>query len=209
MEMFYLVCAILGGTVMVCQFMLTLFGMGGDHDVGGHDVGHDLGGHDAGGHHGDGDQTAAHDAHASWLVGVISFRTIVAALAFFGLAGLGARAADVPPIPALALSAAVGFVAMMLVAYVMRMLGRLHAEGTARIERVIGSSGTVYLSVPGQKSGVGKVTVKVQGRTMEYAAVTASETEIPTGAKVVAVGVVGPGTVEVAPALEPERVSHV
>ena len=75
METVYLVCAVVGGTVLVCQFVMTLLGLGGDHDAGGdHDVAHDAGHHEAG-----------HDHDSSWLVGVLTFRTLVAALAFFGV----------------------------------------------------------------------------------------------------------------------------
>ncbi|HKB41952.1 MAG TPA: hypothetical protein VKD72_36330, partial [Gemmataceae bacterium] len=83
-EMVYLTCAIVGGTLLVCQFLLGLLGLGDHHDAAGdHDI-HDAGSHDAHGGHGD------HDAHNSWFVGVLTFRSLVAALTFFGLAGLAA-----------------------------------------------------------------------------------------------------------------------
>ena len=40
MDTVYLVCAILGGTLMLCQFVLALVGVGEHHDLGGdHDAG--------------------------------------------------------------------------------------------------------------------------------------------------------------------------
>src|SRR5262245_2950988 len=84
MEHFYLVCAALGGTLLVCQFVMGLLGFGGQHEFGGgdHDLGvdHEVGGHDA--HH-----DAAHDSSHAWFVGLLTFRTIAAALTFFGLGG--------------------------------------------------------------------------------------------------------------------------
>jgi hypothetical protein len=56
-----------------------------------------------------------------------------------------------------------------------------------------------YLSIPGAKAGVGKVHVNQLNRTVEYKAITAQE-QLPTGAKIVVVSVVGADTVEVAPA---------
>jgi hypothetical protein len=44
---------------------------------------------------------------------------------------------------------------------------------------------------------------------MEYQAITSDQNAIPTGTKVVAVAVVGPGTVEVSPVPSTERVAHV
>jgi membrane protein implicated in regulation of membrane protease activity len=190
--MLFGVCAIVGGVFLVGQFILTLTGLGGDMD--GHDS--DVGGHDV--HH-----DAAHDVHegsaASWFVGVLTFRTIVAALTFFGLMGLAGTWSAWDPALTLALSLAAGAASMFLLAYLMRSMHRLNADGSARIERALGQSGTVYLTVPGQRSGAGKVSVSVQNRTMEYRAVT-SQHPLTTGTKVVVVAVVGPDTVEVASA---------
>jgi len=221
----FLVCFLIGGTVMVCQFVLSLFGLGGHHDLGGdaHDVGgpelHDVGSHDAGGHEGAAEDASGHDAHghgsatghsgpANWLVGVLTFRTAVAALTFFGLAGLAAAQTTGDSWLVLAVALAAGAGAMFLVAWVMRSLARLNAEGTARIERAIGKSGTVYLTVPGNKEGVGRVQLNLQNRTVECAAVTAHAT-LPNGTKVVVTAVIGRDTVEVAPAPDTEKVTHV
>jgi membrane protein implicated in regulation of membrane protease activity len=216
----FLVCFLAGGTIMVCQFVLSLFGLGGHHDLGGdvHDVaGPDL--HDAGGHDGAGHDAAGHDDHGhgathtqpgigDWLVGVLTFRTIVAALTFFGLAGLAALQTELAPPWVLAVALAAGAAAMVLVAWVMRSLSRLNAEGTARIERAVGKSGTVYLTVPGNKAGVGKVQLNLQNRTVECQAVTLHPT-LPNGTKIVVTAVIGRDTVEVAPAPEPEKATHV
>jgi hypothetical protein len=89
----------------------------------------------------------------------------------------------------------------------MRGLHRLKSDGTARIERAVGQNGTVYLRIPAHKAGVGKVLVNVQNRTMEYQAMTNAD-ELLTGAPVVVVHVLGPETVEVAPAVTNERNIH-
>jgi hypothetical protein len=80
----------------------------------------------------------------------------------------------------------------------MRSLSRLQAQGNVRIDRSVGKTGTVYLTVPGKKAGVGKVHLNLQNRTVEYQAVTSQE-PLPSGAHVVVVGVVSADTVEVAP----------
>jgi hypothetical protein len=197
MDTFFLICLLLGATLMVCQFLLGLLGLGHhDTDVGGgHDIGHDVGGHDAHAH------DAAHDAHAAWFVGVLTFRSLVAALTFFGLAGLTALVNfQLDPGPALAVALAAGCAALLLVAYMMRALHRLKAEGTARIERAVGLTGTVYIPVPPQKGGAGRVMLNLQNRTVEYRAVSAQDRALPTGSKVVVTAIVSSDTVEVAPA---------
>lgn len=199
-ETFFLVCAIVGCTLLLCQFLFGLIGMGDHHDAAGgdHDF-HDAGSHDAHGDHGHhGDQSG----HHSWFVGVLTFRSVVAALTFFGLAGLTATVNfNQDPPRAMALALAAGAAALFGVAYLMRGLHRLRADGTARIERAVGSNGTVYLTIPAQKAGAGKVTLKLQNRTVEYQAVTPNQ-QLPTGAKIVVTAVLGPDTVEVIPATD-------
>jgi hypothetical protein len=207
----FIICAAIGGTILVAQFVMTLIGLGGhafDLDMSS-DIGHDFGGdfHADGGFHGDhaggGDHADATDhadqanQHCStWLFGIISFRTVVAALAFFGLAGLAARSADAPMPTVLGVSVGAGLAAMFAVYWMMRSLQALRAEGTVRILGSVGQHGNVYLRVPASRSGSGKIQFNLQNRTMEYLAVTAGP-ELPTGAKVVVVGVLNPTTLEV------------
>jgi tRNA A-37 threonylcarbamoyl transferase component Bud32 len=187
----YTICAVLGGTLLACQVVLSMLGLGHHHDIDGGGAEHDIGGHD---HHG-GDQ-ADHEAQGSWFVGVLTFRTIVAALLFFGLSGRAAEAANLELPTTLAVALAAGAAALFGVAWMMKMLYRLRADGTVRIDRAIGRSGTVYLSIPANKTGVGKVLLNVQNRTVEYQAVTPHQS-LPAGSPVVVLAVVNSDTVEV------------
>jgi hypothetical protein len=192
MDLLFLVCAIVGGTLLICQFALGLLGFG-HHDVGGHDI-HVEAPHDADHGH---DHDADHDHGHSWFVGVLTFRAVVAALTFFGLAGMAATSRGLEPLPSLGVALAAGAGALALVAFLMRSMARLRAEGNVRIDRAVGHTGTVYLSIPGHKAGAGKVHLKLQNRIVEYQAITALD-ELPTGSLVVVVSIAGPGTVEVA-----------
>ena len=195
METVYLVCAILGGTLMLCQFVLTLIGLGGHHEIGGDHDGDAGAPHQDVGHH----HEPGHSDENAWFFKLLTFRTIVAAVLFFGLAGLGASARIAePPLLPLLIAVAAGGAAMVVVAWVMQALAKLQSDGSVRIERAVGAPATVYLTIPAQKGGAGKVQVKVQNRLMEYQAITSQLQELPTGASVVVVGVVSPGTVEVA-----------
>ncbi|MGA2618833.1 MAG: hypothetical protein ABSF26_14570 [Thermoguttaceae bacterium] len=226
----FVVCAAVGATVLVLQFLLALVGLGGDAmgvDTP-HDFGHDLGGadHDFGAGEGDHDFTpgevhgdVAHDgsaaaghaeaqaqfqhsaasraAHGStWLFQVLSLRTVVAALAFFGLAGLAAQAAECPPLTTLSIAAAAGLGAMYAVYAMLRGMRSLRADGTVRIDRAVGRQATVYLRIPAQHKGAGKIQINLQNRTMEYLATTSGDA-IPSGATVVVTKVLGSDTVQV------------
>jgi hypothetical protein len=193
----YLTCFLVGAPLLVVQFLLGLLGFGhfhdtaGDHDVhgGDHDA-HASDHHDA---HGSGE-----DSYVTWFVGLLTLRTIAAALTFFGLAGMKASL-DLDWLLALAVAVAGGAAAFALVAWMMNLLNKLKADGTVRMERAVGKNGTVYLTVPAAKAGAGKVTLNLQNRTVEYQAITPAG-ELPTGAKVVVTAIVSADTVEVVPA---------
>ena len=73
---------------------------------------------------------------------------------------------------------------MLLVAWLFSLQAKLHQDGNVRPEGAVGKNARVYLTVPGQNSGKGKITVSLQERTAEYAAVT-DGTELPTGTDVI------------------------
>jgi len=188
MSLAFLVCAVLGGVILVCQFLLTLAGLGGEHDFdGGHHV-------EIGDHHGD----AHTDTGSTWFFNVLSFRALVAGVTFFGLAGLAVSANAAYAGYALSAGIMAGLLAMVSVAYLMGLLATLQSEGNVRIERAFGAVGVVYLTIPANGGGQGKVTVNVQHRTMEYAAVTESDQPLQTGATVLILGLAAPGVVKVA-----------
>ena len=49
METAFLICAIVGGTLLACQFLLALVGAGSHYDIGDHDL-HDVSVHEVAGH---------------------------------------------------------------------------------------------------------------------------------------------------------------
>jgi serine/threonine protein kinase len=209
MEILYLTCAIVGGALLLCQFLLGLLGLGHGHDVGGGHDGYDTGVHDAvHDSHADHGHEAEHEAQSSWFTGVLTFRTVVAGLTFFGLAGRAAVAAQASPSESFLWALVAGAAVLFGVAWLMRSMYRLKAEGTVRVQRAVGQTGTVYVSIPGGRAGAGKVHLNLQNRTAEYQAVTAAAA-LPTGTRVTVVAVVSPDTVEVIPATASERVSHV
>ena len=190
-------CALLGGTLLVCQTLLSLIGLGGDHAFGDDASGHDFGGHETGasasatGH----DASVEHHGSTSFF-GIITFRTVVAALTFFGLTGLAAESSQFSPVPALASAIAAGFAAMCSVHWMMKQLSRLRADGSVRIDHAVGMTGTVYLKIPGHLGGAGKINLNLQNRTVELSAWT-ERNELATGAVVVVTRIAGPDSVEV------------
>lgn len=191
METIYLACAVIGGSILVLQTLLLLIG-GGDADA--HfDVGHvdtDVGQVDV-------DHSDASDAFFK----VLSVRTLVAFVTFFGLAGMAAKESSMQPSATLLVALGAGTLALFVVAYLMAGLAHLQSEGNVDLRNAVGKRAHVYLRVPGGGEGRGKVVVEVQGRRIECGAITHGA-EIPTGAEVKIVALPTPGTVEVQPLME-------
>jgi hypothetical protein len=99
-------------------------------------------------------------------------------------------------IAALPLALIGGVAAMVGTAVAMRWMRGFEDDGTVSIHGAVGATGTVYLSIPGDRQGAGKVMLTLQNRIVEYQAVT-SDAPLPTGAPIMVVDVVGPDTVDV------------
>jgi hypothetical protein len=78
--------------------------------------------------------------------------------------------------------AVIGGVGMMfLMAGMFYVLMKASADGTMRIEKAIGQTGEVYLTIKSRRGASGKVQVKVSGAVRTLDALTDDETDIQTG----------------------------
>jgi hypothetical protein len=192
----FLYCAVIGTVIILCQFAMTLLGMddgGGDVDAGfDGDVGVDADFDADGGGHTD----------SSWLFGVISFRTFIAFLAFFGLGGSAAMSAGQTQMVSLIIAFGCGAAAMYGVFALLQAIYKLQADGTRRIQNAMGARGSVLVPIPSGNSGVGKIQIRMQGRLVELPAMTAGEDKLGTSTRIEVVEVLGPGTVRVEPIVE-------
>ncbi|MGE0431869.1 MAG: hypothetical protein AB7K09_19185 [Planctomycetota bacterium] len=173
------ICAAVGGVIFLIQLVMQLMGLDHDADV---DV-------DADGDHGD----------SSLFFGILSIRTVVAAVMFFGIGGLAALQNGQPEFTALTIAGGCGLVAMILVGLVLKGMKKLQASGSTDIRQAMGQAGVVYLAIPESKSGAGKVTVTVNGRSTEFAAMTTGAA-LATGEQIVVTNVLTEDTLEVAAA---------
>lgn len=162
MTTLFLYCAIIGGTILVLQFTMLLFGVGGDSDLDHGDVGHDQGA----------------------FLKLFSLQTISTFLTFFGLVGLGTERLGWSPLTVAVTATAAGVAALLLVARLMRALSQLHSQGNVDLHNAVGHTGNVYLRIPAAGHGQGRVLMQVQGRTVECRAIHRGGVEIPTGARV-------------------------
>ena len=85
---------------------------------------------------------------------------------------------------------------MVIVAYLMFTFRKLASSGNIQPAAAVGKTARVYLKIPGNHEGRGKVTVVLQGRSQQFGAVTAGD-PIPTGADCRLVGMTTDDTYEV------------
>ena len=123
------------------------------------------------------------------LLRLFSLRGIVAFAAVFGWVGSAMSASGVTLALTIPVAIVCGFAMMVALALLMRAIFRLRSDGSIDNRNAIGASAKVYLTVPGSRSGEGKVHLLLQGSLVERGAVTDEESPIPTGAEVVVVGV--------------------
>lgn len=180
----YLICAIVGVVFIVVGFVVGLLGLDGDDAGGGTDV---L----------DGGSEVPHDGGADFLR-AFSIRSVAAWVAFFGLGGRGALEFGASEPVALVVAVLLGVAAIWAVYRLMRSLVAFNQSGSIVLGSEKGLEGTVYLRVPARRSGMGKVTIVQQGRTMEYDALTDDADGLAQGAPIVVVETLTPSQLLVA-----------
>lgn len=95
-------------------------------------------------------------------------------------------------------AALVGLALVAAVMYMFKVLSSMQQSGNISLYKsAVGCHGSVYLYIPGNRSGEGKVQISINGSIREYNAVT-DEEELPTGIPVEVVEVVDSRTVAVA-----------
>lgn len=188
METLYLYCAIFGSVFVVVNLIVALIGLGGDSDVG--DTADTADATIAGADSVDSadlsDTGQAHGNGGSFLR-AFSIRSLAAGVAFFGLGGLASSGTGLDQTKTFVVAALCGLAAMYFVYYLMRSLTSFNYDGSIRLDTAVGSSGTVYLRIPGKRAGIGKASVIQQGRTMEYEALTDYPEDLPAGMPIVVV----------------------
>ena len=114
---------------------------------------------------------------------LFSVRSIIAFFTFFGWAGVLTLNAGGSTLLAVITAGISGFVAMMIVGYIMYLATKLSESGTMDMNNALYQNGEVYLSIPEGKSGPGKIHISIQGSLREMEAITEGEA-LPNGAKI-------------------------
>ncbi len=96
-------------------------------------------------------------------------------------------------------SVLVGIALVALVMYLFKWLSGMQQSGNINLfKAAVGCNGSVYLTIPGQRAGEGKVQISINNSVREYGAVTDGDT-LRTGTQIRVVEVLSSDTVLVEP----------
>lgn len=118
-------------------------------------------------------------------------RGIVAFFCIFGWTGASLYDTALADVWVVILAVLAGFAAMFIIGLMFFGVRKLQSSGNIKYSNAIGKTANVYIPIPPQRQGTGKVMVNVQERLTEADAVTDDETKIKTGEKVKITGTVG------------------
>jgi membrane protein implicated in regulation of membrane protease activity len=119
---------------------------------------------------------------------LFSFRNLVNFLLGFSWTGISFYDSVSSPLFLVVLAVAVGVLFVALFFFVIRQVSRLAEDNTFKIADTINRTGEVYLSIPANRQGKGKVIISVGGSVHELDAMTESgRIETSSAVKVIAV----------------------
>lgn len=121
-----------------------------------------------------GDSSFAGDFRFFTMRGIIAFFTV------FGWTG-ASLAGLINPVVVVLVALASGLLAMLIIGYIFYGMTLLQSSGNIQYENCIDKIGEVYLTIPPNNQGKGKVTVKVQERLIEVNAITYDDQPIKSG----------------------------
>jgi len=129
------------------------------------------------------DHSSAHqyDVHGLRLFTV---RGVMAFLMIGGWVGFLMLRALIHPVVSTVCAIISGFISLYFMARIMQILMNMQEDGTVKINNALGQIGQVYIRIPAEEKGMGKVNVTVQEKLCEFDAVTEKSEMIKTGAMV-------------------------
>lgn len=165
-------CAIVGSVIFLVQALLTLIGMDHDLDM---DVDADLG---------DGDTMDLGGG-----LSLFSIRNLINFLVGFGWGGVCFSSVVTNKLLLCLLAVIVGMAFVWCYFIIRKQTRKLESNGAFNINLCVGKVADVYLRIPGEGAGLGKVQISVNGSIHEVAAMTDGP-ELPSGTKVTVLEVV-------------------
>ncbi|MBO5698906.1 MAG: hypothetical protein J6R79_02745 [Bacteroidaceae bacterium] len=168
-------CAIVSSIFMLIQLCLSLFGMG-DFEL-------------------DADVNSPDALDASGGMDLFTIKNITNFFVGFGWAGVSFRNSIDSDTWLLILSIGCGLIFVAIFIFIFKQLMKLESNSVVGVEACLGKTANVYLRIPENRTGKGKIQISINGTPREYPAVTDESTAIPTGASVKIIDINGSNVV--------------
>ncbi|PKP01506.1 MAG: hypothetical protein CVU11_14995 [Bacteroidetes bacterium HGW-Bacteroidetes-6] len=171
-EKIYAVMGLAFSFFFLLQMILSLFGVDHDSDASG-----------------DADTSVDNDAGIPFQF--FTLKNMIAFFAIMGWTGLVCLRGGMEQWLAVLIALLAGLSMMVIMAAIFYFMSKLADQGNVDSLKAIGQTADVYLTIPPTRSGQGKISLKVQGRFMEYQAITNDDEAIPTGSQVTVLEITG------------------
>ena len=171
--------------LFLIQFVFSLIGLDTDSDAD-MDVSTDM----------DTDAEAGLDTDFT----LLSVRSIIAFFTFFGWTGVLILNAGGSTLAAIGFASIAGVAAMFLVGYLIYLFAKLSETGNIDVNNALFNTGKVYLTIPAEEVGQGKVHINIQGSLREMSAITRDLKPLPTGTAIRVIEVIDDKLLVVEPA---------
>lgn len=120
---------------------------------------------------------------------LFTFRNFINFLLGFGWSVISFQGVIQNQFVLILVAAVIGVLLVIAVMAIFRFMSRMEQSGTIQMANAVGCRGNVYLKIPANKRGEGKVQISIQGAIREFDAITLGE-ELETGAPIKVVEVV-------------------
>lgn len=120
---------------------------------------------------------------------LFSFRNLINFLLGFGWSGVSFYDEIENKAILIILSSIIGVVFVLIFIFLIKQILKFSEDNTFKIQNLIGETGEVYLTIPSQKSGKGKILISLKGTQHELPAITSDTENLTSGSlvKVIAV----------------------
>ena len=166
--------------LLLIQIIMMIVGFGSDGDLDTDGIDGDV----------DGFEEATDGLTLDSDVGLSLF-TVKTLSSFFAIGGwVGFAVSDLGNLPAILIALLSGTIALVGMAFIMKRLASLQSDGNINYSNAIGKIANVYLTIPANNGGSGKINLTLQERFIEANAITNDAEEIKTGAMVKIVSII-------------------
>lgn len=120
---------------------------------------------------------------------LLTIRNFIIFFAVFGWAGISGVHFGFGKVITLLFTTSFAFITILIVASIFYNVTKLAESGTLKLKNAINRTGDVYIQIPPNQSGIGKVNISFGSSVRELDAITDGEL-IPTGSKVVVLDII-------------------